>query len=183
MQRTRWRRRESTDIANRFTVRHQVPALPISVVSIPELAFRHFTTFLSFQAQRGHRSGFKPLKANLFTGFVAKSVGTVVQTCQSGIKSSQQFAFPVTSSQLESKLLFLCCSVIRVGKVCRLLLHVVDGAVDLVHEFFFPGRQNGIKMLELCITHVFLATFWRIRLYAVNRTRQKLGTRSRLAQR
>ena len=145
-----WRGREPAEILSWQGRWHcgqtRTVGLAVSIVSVAELAFRHLPAFLRLDTKRRYRAGFKALEAYFLASFVTETITAVVDTRQRRIDLSQQFSFTVPCSQLKTELGFLRGAIVRIREIGRLVLHMVDGTIYLIHEFVLPRRQNGLEM-------------------------------------
>ena len=65
-----------------------------------------------------------------------------------------RLALAIAGLELDTELLLLRCAIRRIGEIGRLVLHVVDGPVDLLHELTLPVEQHVAEVVELRRTHV-----------------------------
>src|SRR6185436_19033178 len=134
------------------------PDLSIAIVPIAVLLFPTFAALLRLDAQGRHRTRFESLDADLFAGLDAVTVGAVFDALDRFVDLANQLALAVTRAQLETELRLLRGTVVRVREIRRLVLHVVDGAIDLVHEVALPGVEDQPEVFQLLLVHVLLAT-------------------------
>ena len=149
--------------------------LSVPVVPVTELAFRQLASLLCLKTHGCDRTSLKAFQTNLFAGLIAPAVAAFLNSSQRLINFAKQFSFTITSAQLKTKFGFLGCPIIWVREIGGLVLHVVDGSINLEHELAFPRSQNVVKVLQLIITHVVFAACWLIRFNAVNGAGQQIA--------
>lgn len=132
----------------------------------PHLTLADFVERLAVHALGGRGPGFQAADADFDAAAFAIAVISGVEGAQGFVDLLQQLAFPIAGAQLEAEVGFLAGPVVGIGKVGRLVLHVVQGAVDLFHQFSLPGLQNRPEMRLLGRVHVLLAVPDRVRLEA-----------------
>src|SRR5688572_25683348 len=150
------------------------PDLSIAIVPIAVLLFPTFAALLRLDAQGRDRTRFEPLDADLFAGLDAVTVRAVFDALDRFVDLADQLALAVARAQLEAELRLLRGAVVRIGKVRGLVLHVKDGAVDLVHQVALPRVEDQTEVLRLLLVHVLLAAPWDVR-FDVARAGQQVG--------
>jgi len=145
-------------------------ALAVAIVPISELALRKLTSLLRFEAQCCDRPCLETLQSDFFARFVAEAIRAFVNSGKRGVDLAKQLTLPVPRAKFQPEFGFLGCTIVRIGEICCLVLHMVDGAIDFKHEFLFPGAENRVKMFQLIGAHIILASAWLIRFDAMYRT-------------
>src|SRR5690606_22532868 len=136
----------------------------VAVVAVAVLLLTAFAALLRLQRQGGHGARLQALHADRLAGLQAIAVGAVLDARQRLVDLADQLALPVARAQLEAELLLLRGTVVRVGEVGRLVLHVRDRPVHLEHQVPLPVQQDGAEVLELLLAHVLLAALDDVRL-------------------
>ena len=151
--------------------------LAVAVVAIAVLLLAAFAAFLRFNAQSGDRARFEALDADFLSGFVAVTVGAVIDSLQRFLDLADELAFAVAGAKLEAELGFLSRAIVWIREVRCLVLHMQHGAVYLLHQIALPGIEDLAEVLELLLVHVLLATPRNVRLY-IPRAGKQVGAQA-----
>lgn len=143
----------------------------VAMLATGDLLFLNFVERFTVDAKICCRSCFESTHTDVDATLIAKAVVVFLDANQRFIYLFDQFPLAIAGSQLETKLFFLRCAIRWVGKVRRLVLHMVDGSIDLFHQLVTPRAQDSFKVLALGFIHVLLT-----RLFNVGRKSMKAGS-------
>ncbi|MCY1543471.1 hypothetical protein D9M68_792910 [compost metagenome] len=79
-----------------------------------------------------------------------------------------QLALTITGAQFQAELFFLAGAIRRIGEVGRVVLHVMHGPVDFLHQFQLPLVEDAGEVGAHRLTHVLLALGFLIGFKATN---------------
>src|SRR6185437_10674937 len=96
----------------------------IAIVAIAVLAFAPLTALLGLDGQRRDRSRLQALDTDLLAGLQAVAVGTILDALQRLFDLADELALAIARAQLQAELLFLGGTIVGIGKICSLILHM-----------------------------------------------------------
>src|SRR6266704_2165238 len=74
-----------------------------------------------------------------------------------------ELALAIAVAQLQGNVRFLAGAIVGIGKHGRVVLHRMDGPVDVLREFQLQRFEDPLEMLTLSEIHVLLAFFRQVR--------------------
>src|SRR3569832_1615854 len=146
---------------------------------IAQLLLADLVEGLAIDTERGGGTCLEPADANLDAAALALAVFAGVEPREGLVDLLDELALAVSRAEFERDIGFLRGAVVGVGKVRGLVLHVMHGAVDFLHQLAFPGVQDGAKVLDLLFIHVLLALLDGIGLEVLEGGEQRLRAGAR----
>lgn len=141
---------------------------------MPEVGINRPSVFLDFSqglavdTEVGGGSGFQTADTDLDTAVFAVTEVIVFEQQQGLLDLFDQLALTVAGTQFKSELFFLRGAIHGIRKVGSLILHMVNGAVNFLHQLVAPGSQDLAKMCLLLVIHVLLTRFFLVRRHTRN---------------
>ena len=133
-----------------------------AILATGDLLFLDFVEGFTVDAKISCRSCFESTHADVDATLVAKTVVIFLDTNQRFIYLFDQLSLAIAGSQFETKFFFLRCAIGWVGKVRRLVLHMVDGSIYLFHQLVTPCAQDSFKVLALGFIHVLFTRLFEV---------------------
>src|SRR3569832_1649692 len=133
----------------------------------------------AIDTERGGGTCLEPADANLDAAALALAVFAGIEPREGLVDFLDELALAVACAEFQCEIGFLRGAVVGVGEVRGLVLHVMHGAVDFLHQLALPGVQDGAKVLDLLFIHVLLALLDGIGLEVLEGGEQRLRAGAR----
>src|SRR5579871_3784272 len=115
--------------------------------------FAALVPFLGLERKRCDRPRVESLERDRFAGFLAESVGAVIDAAQRRVDLCNELALPVARSKLELTLGLGRSPIGKIRMRNSFGLEVLDGPATLAKDFFFPVIELAAEIFALALAH------------------------------